>query len=112
MNPNPTTEGHLRRRSTPYEFLVALQHDGTSLCLYNGRSYRYAGATYWQAVNTLRFVLQPGQVRMEVTESGRPYGGFLTEVEKGGTDKSLPVPSDQCTEWADGGWSGEDLPKK
>jgi hypothetical protein len=49
---------------------------------------------------------------MDLTESRRPYGGFLTEIEKGGTVKSLHVPSGHCIDWADGGWSGEDLPKK
>jgi hypothetical protein len=49
---------------------------------------------------------------MGLTESRCPYGGFLTEIEKDGTAKSLHAPSGHCTEWADGGWSGDDLAKK
>lgn len=112
MNPNPTTEVHLRRRSTPYDFLVALKRDGNSLSLYSGRSYQYALAAYWQAVNTLRFLSLAGQVCMDLTENRKPYGGFLTELEAGGKGKSLHIPSGHCVEWADGSWSGDDLARK
>jgi hypothetical protein len=112
MSTNPTTEVHLRRRSTPYEFVVAIRREGDSLCLYNGRSYRYALAAYWQAVNTLRFVSSPGQVCVDLTENRKPYGGFLTERDNDGTIKSLHVPSGHCIEWADGGWSGDNLARK
>ncbi len=46
MDPNPTTEVQLRRRSTPYEFLVTLARDGRSLRLYNGKSHNKARAAY------------------------------------------------------------------
>jgi hypothetical protein len=108
MNRNPTTDVPLRRRSSPYEFVVSLKHDGYSLCLYSGRSYQYALSAYWQAVKTCRFVGLPGQVLMELTENRTPYGGFLTELETGGKAKSLHMPSGRCSEWADAGWSPGD----
>ncbi len=112
MNPNPTTEVHLRRRSTPYEFVVSLKHGANSLELYSGKSYQYALSAYWQAVNTIRFVGLSGQVRIDLTENRRPYGGFITEIKNDGSGGSLHVPSGRCAEWADGGWSGDDLARK
>jgi hypothetical protein len=49
---------------------------------------------------------------MDLTENRNAYGGFLTEIEKGGKSRSLHVPSGHCIEWADGGWSGDDLVRK
>src|SRR6266404_9396842 len=84
MNPNPTTEVHLRKRSTPYTFVVTLRRGSGFLHLYEGKSYHSALASYWQAVGTLRFVGLSGFVCMELSEGSVHYGAFTTELEDGG----------------------------
>jgi hypothetical protein len=46
---------------------------------------------------------------MDLTENKRPYGGFATEIDHKGSDKSLHIPFGRCLEWADGGWIRDDL---
>lgn len=111
MKANPTTEVHLRQRSTPYDFEVVLASNGGSLTLYDGASYKSALAAYWQAVNTLHLVGLSGSVRMDLSEDRQPYGGFSTEIEHGRA-ASLHVPHGGCISWAYKQWSTQNIAEK
>src|SRR3989442_826888 len=66
---------------------------------------------YCQAVNTLKFLRSDGKVELVVTISKKPYGSFVTEVEKS-TVKSLHTPTGECVKWLSGTWSGDHLYEK
>jgi hypothetical protein len=89
----------LRKRSTPYEFVVRMSRDGKTIELYNGKSCNYARAAYWQDVSTVRFLHTSVKVEMAITESNEPVGGFTTTLETGQVI-SLHEPSGRCVEWA------------
>jgi hypothetical protein len=101
----------LRKRSTPYEFVVRMSRDGETIELYNGKSHNYSRVAYWQAVSTLRFLHSSGKVEMAITESNEPVGGFATVLETGQVI-SLHEPSGRCIEWAKRGWIGGSVAEK
>jgi hypothetical protein len=111
MNRNPTTEVHLRRRSTPYDFRVIMDSNESSLGLYDGRSYKSALDAYWQGVRTLHFLHQSGRVSLNLTMDKQPYGSFNTEFNHGRAT-SLHVPSGRCVEWADKRWIEGNIEEK
>ena len=108
---NPTTEVHLRRRSTPYDFEVTIDGGERSLGVYKGTSYQYAVNAYWQAVNTLRFLRASGRVLMTLMTQRKLYGGFSTELDSGKVT-SLHIASGQCVGWLTEPWLGGDIYKK
>jgi hypothetical protein len=101
----------LRKRSTPYEFVVRISRDGGTIELYRGKSYNFAGVAYWQAVNTIRFLHSSGKVEMAITESNEPVGSFATVLETGQVI-SLHEPSGRCVEWAKRRWIGGSIAEK
>jgi hypothetical protein len=101
----------LRKRSTPYEFVVKMSRDGETIELYNGKSHNAARVAYWQAVNTIRFLHSSGKVEMPITESHQLVGGFATVLETGEVI-SLHEPSGRCVEWAKRGWTGGSIAEK
>jgi aconitase A len=105
------TEDRLRKRSTPYDFIVTIASDSGNRTLYKGRSANYAKASYWQAIKLVTFIGFSGNVNMAITKSKEPYGAFATELREKKV-KSLHVPSGDCIEWMEGSWSGEHLAEK
>ena|SRR5713226_2643042 len=101
----------LRKRSTPYEFVVRVSRDGETIELYSGKSQNYARVGYWQAVNTIRFLHSSGRVEMAITESNEPVGGFATVLENGQVI-SQHEPAGRCVEWAKRGWTGGSIAEK
>lgn len=108
---NSVSEVHLRKRPTPYDFVVELTSGSATTRLYDGTSARYAKSSYWQAVSVGVFLKVDGAVRVVVTRSRTPYGAFETEVEAGRV-RSLHIPSGKCVEWTTGSWEGEHLAEK
>lgn len=108
---NPVTEVPLRKRSTPYEFSVAVTKDSHTANIYTGNSANYALSSYWQAVNLSVFLGANLFVRIKITRSRTPYGEFATEVNQGKI-KSCHIPAGECIAWTTGSWSGEHLTEK
>src|SRR6266700_5529974 len=101
---NPATEVLLRKRSTPYTFAVTLPFDGRDLAIYQGASAKTAGASYWQAINVLKFTKVRGRVELIVNLQKTFYGSFVTG---GGEPPALHVPTGGCLSWMSGSWSGD-----
>ena len=101
----------LRKRSTPYEFVVTLTRELSSVRLYRGKSHNYARASYWQAVASVIFLGSSGNVSMAITESGVSVGGFKTELDAG-TTILLHSPSGLCVEWTGRSFVGGPLAEK
>lgn len=93
----------LRRRSTPYDFVVRISSQNSTLEVYKGRSYQYALGAYWQGVSTLRFLRASGTVQMELTKERQPFGSFRTEVEAGRLTV-LHHAFGKCAEWTSRHW--------
>src|SRR5712692_4581236 len=102
---NPVTEVPLGKRSTPYEFSVAVTRDSDTVMVYVGKSANYAKSSYWQAVKVGVFLGANVSVRMTITRSRSPYGEFATEVDRGRV-KTCHIPSGKCIAWTSGSWSG------
>ena len=108
---NVVVDVPLRKRSTPYEFVVRMSRDGETIELYNGKSHNYARVGYWQAVSTIWFLHSSGKVEMAITESKAPVGGFVTVLEPGQVI-SLHEPSGRSVDWAQRGWTGGGIAEK
>jgi len=89
-----------------YGFAVLVTHDNRTLSLYKGPSATYAGAAYWQAVNTFAWLRSNGKIELVVTLSANPYGTFATTVENGHIE-SLHTPTGKCVDWMTGSCLGD-----
>ena len=108
---NDVIDVPLRRRSTPYEFVVKMSRDGETIELYTGKSHNHARIANRQAVTTIRFLHSSGNVEMAIAEGKIPVGGFTTVLETGEVI-SLHEPSGCCVEWAKQGWTGGSIAEK
>ncbi len=105
-----TREVALRERATPYDFVVTMTSGSRAAGLYKGRAYKSALHAYWQAINTLAFLLVSGKVEIALELDRKPFGSFISEVE-GGRSVVLHKPHGTCNEWVTRGWTGN-LPEK
>jgi hypothetical protein len=105
------SEVRLRRRSTPYDFVVTITSGNQTLEIYTGRSYQYALSAYWQAVSILRFLAASGTVQIELTKEREPFGGFRTKLEAGRII-ALHHAAGRCVEWTSRGWIEGDIAEK
>lgn len=104
--PDPVSEVHLRQRSTPYDFDVALCSEAGQMTLYRGTSWRFARDAYWQGIKTVRHLSQTATVRIDLIDDGEPYGSFTTQVVNGNVNgKSLHIPFGECLKWAYRSWT-------
>lgn len=101
----------LRKRSTPYDFIVEFSTEGGSRGLYKGASWRVARRSYWQAVNVAIFTRATATVRVNITRSRAEYGAFVTHIQTGSA-VTVHSPSGKCVEWTRGSWVGEHLAEK
>jgi hypothetical protein len=107
----PVSEVRLRRRSTPYDFVVTITSGGRTLQIYKGRSYQYALSAYWQGVSTLRFLAASGTVQMGLTKERAAFGSFRTQLEAGRAI-ALHNAFGGCAEWTSRHWIGGDIAEK
>src|SRR5438445_12236183 len=107
----PVSEVRLRRRSTPYDFVVTITSGNRTLEIYKGMSYQYALRAYWQGVSTLRFLTASGTVQMHLTKDRGPFGSFRTELE-GGRLTALHHALGGCAEWTRRGWFDREVAEK
>ena len=105
------SEVRLRRRSTPYDFVVTITSGNQTLEIYRGRSYQYALNAYWQAVSILRFLAASGTAQMELTKEREPFGGFRTMLEAGRLT-ALHHATGRCMEWTRRGWIDGEIAEK
>ena len=101
----------LRKRSTPYDFVVTLTREPSSIRLYGGKSHNYARASYWQAIASAVFLGVSCDVSIAITESRVSVGGFKTKLDAGKMNQ-LHIPSGRCVEWAGRSFVGGPLAEK
>ena len=101
----------MRRRSTPYDFVVTIFYQDRTLEVYKGRSYQSAIAAYWQGVSILRFLKASGTLQMSLTKDHKPFGSFRTEAEAGRVT-ALHHAFGKCAEWTSRHWIEGEIAEK
>ena len=103
----------VRKRSSPYNFTVVMELAERSDPLYDGRSFKYAMAVYWNSAWVVGLTRGTATVRLVVKEKRRDMGGFLTRITAGTVKKEdLHAAYGDCQHWGNLPWSERHLVEK